>query len=298
MNKAQRDQDVEARLISRISQYFEGLERRVFRPADLREIVNTNAADWMLPAKLSSSRQFLKFLLERTQLKEVVVRADEFERHFTRYTWGEVRAYELALTLGKTPYLSHASAAFVHGLTEQIPKTIYINDEQTPKNFPPSSLTQAAIDRAFAGKQRTSKAIWSAGSTKILIVSGKNTGRLEVGQAVAPDGYLADVTKIERTLIDITVRPDYAGGPYYVRDIYAAARDRISMNVLVATLKKINHAYPYHQVIGFYLKRVGYEPSKLEPLKRLGLHWDFYLTYGMKEKDFDPEWRLYFPKGF
>jgi len=83
-----------------------------------------------------------------------------------------------------------------------------------------------------------------------------------------------------------------------VLDAYTAARGRVSLNVLVATLKKLAYAYPYHQVIGFYMQRAGYDPGKLEQLKRLGLDFDFYLAYGMRDRDRDSDWRLYIPKGF
>lgn len=72
----------------------------------------------------------------------------------------------------------------------------------------------------------------------------------------------------------------------------------MSVNVLVATLTKLDYAYPYHQVIGFYMQRAGYEPEKLEPLKRLGLNFDFYLAYGLRDCDFHSDWRVYIPKGF
>ena len=39
------------------------------------------------------------------------------------------------------------------------------------------------------------------------MISGKNTGRLEVSQLKALDGTLVDATKSERTLIDVAVRP-------------------------------------------------------------------------------------------
>ena len=72
----------------------------------------------------------------------------------------------------------------------------------------------------------------------------------------------------------------------------------MSLNVLVATLKKLAYVYPYHQVIGFYMQRAGYDTAQLDTLKRLGLQFDFYLTYGMRDKQLDPTWRLYLPKGF
>jgi predicted transcriptional regulator of viral defense system len=223
----------------------------------------------------------------------------EHLRGATRYVWGDFTPpFELALTIGKKPYLSHATAVYIHGLTDQIPKTIYINDEQSEKHFGPASLTQEAIDRAFARPPRTSRAVYTVDQLRFVVISGKFTGHLEVGQSATDDGIVADVTKLERTLIDIAVRPEYAGGPYSVLEAYKAAKDKISLNVLTATLKKLGHAYPYHQVIGFYLQKAGYDPAKLEPLKRLGMQFKFYLTHGMDGSDLDSDWQLHIPKGF
>jgi predicted transcriptional regulator of viral defense system len=55
-------------------------------------------------------------------------------------------------------------------------------------------------------------------------LSGKNTNRLEVSQLRDPQGQLVDATKLERTLIDIAVRPAYAGGVFEV--MTTRARDR------------------------------------------------------------------------
>jgi hypothetical protein len=46
-----------------------------------------------------------------------------------------------------------------------------------------------------------------------------------------------------------------------VLQAYTAARDRISVQVLVATLKKLEYVYPYHQVIGYLLAIPGADGS-------------------------------------
>ena len=46
------------------------------------------------------------------------------------------------------------------------------------------------------------------------------------------------------------------------------------------------------------MQRAGYDTAKLDQLKRFGLQFDFYLAYGMRDKELDPTWRLYLPKGF
>ena len=80
-------------------------------------------------------------------------------------------------------------------------------------------------------------------------------------------------------------------------EAYTTARDRVSVNTLVATLKKLAYVYPYHQAIGFLMERAGYPPERLEPLRKLEMRFDFYLCHGVKDKAYDSRWRLFFPKG-
>jgi hypothetical protein len=78
---------------------------------------------------------------------------------------------------------------------------------------------------------------------------------------------------------------------------YESAKERLSINKLLATVKRLDFIYPYHQAIGFYLEKVGYTKSQLEPFKKLGIDMDFYLAHDMKSRDFATEWRVYHPVG-
>lgn len=131
-----------------------------------------------------------------------------------------------------------------------------------------------------------------------VILNGKHSDRLEVGQVSAPKdtGEPLDVTKLERTLIDLVVRPAYAGGVKQVLAAFQRAKERMSVETLITTLKRLEYVYPYHQAIGFYMERAGYEPAKLAQLKNLGLEHDFYLAHGLKELIYDATWRLHRPK--
>src|SRR5205085_11677041 len=106
------------------------------------------------------------------------------------------------------------------------------------------------------------------------------------------------VTGIDRTLINIVVRQTYAGGVHEVLNAYRKAAAMVSVNRLTATLQKLSYTYPYHQAIGFYLKRAGYKQAQLDLLRRFPMDFDFYLTHQTKEKDYVKEWRLFVPKGF
>lgn len=282
--------------------FFEEASKRVYHVQDLKRILAENRTEWQL-ADSTNIDEFIKLLMTKGDLREVqIVPGEKYPnaRQYTRYTWGDVSPYSIGAALRKGAYLSHGTAVFLHGLNDQIPRrAIYVNLEQSPKPAPdPNSLTQASLTRAFKGKQRESSFVYHWNDVEFLILNGKHTDGLEVGMLEVAPGELVPVTKVERTLIDSTVRPTYAGGVYQVFEAYHRARDRASAATLIATLKKLNYLYPYHQAIGFYMQRAGFQPKQYERLKALGLEYDFYLAHGITDPAYDDEWRLFHPKGF
>lgn len=275
--------------------------RKVFTKGQLAELIGEGVESGRLPKSLTVERARLAVSdegLARVELIPVGTEgAPPVGAPVTRYVWGEPSMFEVGLSLRPDSYLSHASAVFLHGLSTQIPKTLYVNKEQTPKPAPKGALTQDGIDRAFRNTQRASKYVLTFGGYRFVIINGKWSNRLEVTETRGPNNERLSVTKLERTLIDIAVRPAYAGGVFEVLEAYRSAKDRVSLNTLIATLKALDYVYPYHQSIGFYLERAGYEPSKLEKLKSLGLRFDFYLSHRMGPTEFSSDWRIHFPKG-
>ncbi len=282
-----------------VEEFLDRKDQRVFSYQELSRLFNAQQSDLRIPGSTSFTR-FLTTLVEQSHIQEFVARRENrrsSEGAKKRYVWRHASPYSLGTALVKGSYLSHASAMFLHALTDQIPKTIYVNKEQSPKPTPRGSLSQPAIDRAFESSPRTSKYIFATSDYRYVLLSGKNTGRLEVTDVQDPFGDTVYTTKIERTLIDIVVRPTYSGGVFEVLRAYKTARDRISVNTLFAMLKKLQYVYPYHQSIGFLMERAGYSEAALAKCDRLGIQWDFYLHHKIKNPSFNERWRLHYPQG-
>lgn len=202
--------------------------------------------------------------------------------------------YHYAISLRRAAYLSHSSSMNLLGLTQQIPKIIYVNKEQSPKKKSLEPLTQESIDRAFSNQQRRSKYIFKIENYQIALLSGKssNNAGVEIDKV-----FNVPRTCLERTLIDITVRPRYAGGVFKVLEAFKSSIHDIDYSKLLTYLNQLDYKYPYHQSLGFYLDRAGANASNLKIFSDLGINFNFYLDYSIASPMFDDSWRVYFPLG-
>jgi len=279
-----------------IVEYFDSQGNKVYNISDISRILDNHRKFWRLPVNLKTE-DFAKLLLTYTQLKLHHFRF--VSKNTQRFTWGDISIYRIASSLEKDAYLSHYTAIYLHGLTDQIPKRIYVTHEQPKKPTANKKLSQADIDNAFHKPQRISNNVAKYKDCSICLLNGQFSNNLGVITTTNEAGETNVVTDIERTLIDITVRPAYSGGIYEVLSAYIKAAKRVSINKLTARLKTLDYIYPYHQAIGFYLEKAGnYRDAQIELLKGFDKKYDFYLDHAMEEVEYSKEWKLYFPKNF
>jgi len=273
---------------------LEESRKSVLKKADIERMLAENRAFWRL-AQSTTANAFIEFLLEKTDLQKH--RFGFPKRPTIRYSWRTASTFALVQSLNEDGYFSHLTALQLHGLTDQIPKTVYLNVEQKLRSGG-GTLTQAGINRAFASRCRVSANEAMFADQTVCLLNGGNTDALGVIDLALSDGTSVRVTNIERTLIDIVVRPIYSGGVEELLRAFHEASGKVSVNKMAAYLRQLNYTYPYHQSIGFLLERTGkYSATEISIFEQLPRDFDFSLIHQMKSPDFNQKWRLFVPKG-
>jgi hypothetical protein len=285
-----------------IIKYFESEPKKVFSYRQLSQLLYTQGrGEWLLPESMSPQR-FVDELIKHTPMRLVEILSVGHQTYTTtnlkRYIYGDVSPFEVALSIRSNTYLSHYSSIFLLGLTEQLPKAIYVTLEQSEKiNQQSLTIDQETIDQAFTKPQREPSFYYQYLDYRIILLNGKFSKKAGLSRSNTVFGVNLPITGLERTLVDITVRPAYAGGVTEVLKAYERAADTLSVNKLLSILAKLDYIYPYHQAIGFYLQKASiYKERQLALLKEKPQEYDFYLTYNIGEKEYSKEWRLYYPK--
>ncbi len=290
--------------IHKIQSTFGKSPTRILTRLQINEIITQSIDDWkvkkqknsptQIPLESLGQNKILRALIDKTDLQEVDLPFPY--RKIKRYTWGNLKTYEIIQSVDPKGYFSHYTAMELHGITEQTPKTIYFNIEQ-PTTGGSGDLTQEGINQAFKNKCRVSNNIIKFGDYRVCKLNGKNTHNLGVVN-VQIDNQNINMTDIERTLIDAAVRPIYSGGIGEIAKAYREAKN-ISIERIIAYLRELNFTYPYHQAIGYYLERTGnYSEGELEKLRSLPMPFKFYLNYQLKNPNYITKWKLYVPEGF
>lgn len=260
--------------------------------------------------KSASVSKFIDIIIDKLGLFEPIKILNEYKGEtVTRYiaTDIQISPYEIALSLLSKSFLSHYSALFVNDLTINNPKDIYINKEQSKKDFYSNNeqnISQGRIDYAFSKKMRRTNMIYSftfdETSYKVHVLNSKNTNNTGVVlKNVVGFSKPVRTTNIERTLIDATVRPGYSGGALEILEAFLRAKNELNSKQLWSYLKKFNYSYPYHKAIAFYLKYsdYSYKNELVDFCNNDNQNsLTFYLDYQMVSPQKDDELGIYFPK--
>lgn len=280
----------------KILEFFQKASYYAFTSVDLRNIFEKKRDSWKI-AQYRTYHDFIKVLEKNNTLHLHNLEGITGQEKKIWVKSGGTN-YDIGLTIKKGGYLSNYTAMQEHGLTLQIPKTIYVSVDKYQDIYSPSKvvLEQENVDEAFAKPQRTTSVVFQSKNDSFRYsFLQKKYSSINVG-VVTKNRYR--ITDIERTLIDIAVRPAYSGGIFEVLGAFENARDKVDVIKIYDYLNKLNYIYPYHQLIGFYMYKAEYSDQQLQLFYNKISPINFYLTYNLTSKKLDPTWKIYYPMGF
>ncbi len=242
---------------------------------------------------------FLKFLLNNKIYEDKII-FNFPSKKYTRYFVKTPNLFEAIQSISTKAYFSHYTAVEYHNLTNNLPKTIFINIEKSKplKEVTKKSLSQEEINKAFYMPPRISKNLTIKGIYTINLLQSKYSNNLGIINTNYHNINI-NITNIERTLIDITVSPYYCGGCYEVLNAYKKAKGRVNIKKMHEILLKLDYIYPHHQAIGFYLEKAGYSEKDLSFFD-YNKNLRFFIQRELKEKNrkYSERWNLFYPEFF
>lgn len=250
-----------------------------------------NRNNWKISAD-TDIEDFIYFCINNNILKESpLIFPKRIVRRYTKYK-NPASKEAIALSLSKDAYFSHYTAVMIHDLSYNVAKNIYVSTESTKKIKTSQALIQQNIDKSFQKRMRTTSRIAEYQNSYIYWLESKNYNKLGI---IEKNKY--KYTDLERTLLDILMRPGYSGGIKEVIDIFSNSKTKLSINRLYKYIKKMDPIYPYHQSIGFILEYIGLEGKLVDMFNKLGCQYDFYLDYNMdiEKCSYSKKWRIYYP---
>jgi hypothetical protein len=273
-----------------LAKYLHKQKTNIYNTDKLSELIRDLSIAICQPID-AQPEAYIEWLVENNQLYRLDI-LKKPHGAIERYAISIPTHMELGLSIRSGCYFSHLTAAYLHGLITWEPTLLCLSKEGTPgEAIQVVELEQESIDAAFAKEQRSSGIEYEWRGKTYLQVAARNTGMLGVEEK---NGLL--VTSIERTLIDLMVRPLYGGGAKIIAEIFKTAREQCSVESLISMFDAIPFIYPYHQSLGWYLSAAGYETRGINELRKRPMPYIFYVDYRMKNPKFSSAWNLYYPK--
>ena len=167
-----------------------------------------------------------------------------------------VHEFEVAMNLANPAAISHWLAMNHHGLTEQIPRTIFV-----------LTTTESSFPRVRGIKSRgVSYRGYKSGNASYRFIQVKpehffGTEEILIGNT------LVSITDMERTLLDGLCRPQYCGGFEEVLYAFNTTEDRLNIKRIVEYALRLSGAAAKR--LGWILEYWGYDFSEFSELAEL-----------------------------
>lgn len=282
----------------------EKLVQRLRTP--LREQRFRQVAEDILPmTRYRSTIPFIHALLAEGVVRKQILKARNGKTIslYSSHPLEEFGPYELAWAMYPRGYFCNLTAIFHHGLTDQVPNSVYVCHEtlQVQHANPAGTPSESMVRSAFIQPHRHTNHVFDFRGPELVVLSrALNSDHGVVAtrnQSPCPVG--SRVAGLERALIDSVVAPQYNGGITSLPAYFTAARDKLQIDKLLEIYRKLKFVYPYAQSIGFLLELSGMSEQADRIRKVYPPRQRFFLDHNAKSSwIYNERWMIYSPKEF
>lgn len=187
--------------------------------------------------------------------------------------------FEIAMALADPAAVSHWSALHHHGLTEQVPRKVFV-----------LTTTEVSTPRARGAKARPQGGGYLIGGTAYEFVRVAPERFFGTEQMWIGDARVT-FTDPERTLLDGLSRPQFCGDFAEVLHAFEARRSNLVLGRILEYALRLDAA-PAKR-LGWVLEHQGMDPSRLEQLLAVPIRGYRKLDpTGPRQGPCDPRWMI------
>lgn len=236
-----------------------------------------------------SSRRFFDLLQNRLGLKTYSVSSEKINK--VRYTlYPDINIYDFVSTFEKQGFFSMTTALNIQQLSNQKENFVFFSKELSLKNYSENNLlTQKDIDLAYQKGYRFTRSIASYKDRHVIYLTPKNTTRFEV---IEYNGYA--VSSVHRAFVEMLMNVQYFKNFDTVIKIFEPLKDKLDPKRVFDVIKSFDPIYPYYQLVGFSLEKVGFAKKNLVLFKEQVGDLKFFTEKNKHEYVFDDYWNIYY----
>lgn len=160
--------------------------------------------------------------------------------------------FEIAMALVQPAAVSHWSAMSHHGLTDQVPRRVFV------------LTTARSVPRARSKKTSRDESGYLVGGTVYQFVQVKPERFFGIEQVWVNESRIA-ITDPERTLLDGLMAPQYCGDFAEVLHAFELRAPKLDVERIIGYALKLDAATAKR--LGWILERQGIASDRLEPLR-------------------------------
>ncbi|MFW3371397.1 hypothetical protein ACN9J5_01145 [Aliarcobacter butzleri] len=260
-------------------------KKAFFSINDITSILDELKEENLVSNSLTQNDFYLKLLDDGLVAHTITIR--DIEK--IRYTLNkEFNIYDFVYSLEKNGFFSMFTSLNIQGLTNFRDNFIFISKERMKRvNFKSKDITQEAIDKAFTNKPRRTKAYATIYNYNIVILESNNTQEIGI---IKYKGY--KISSINRVFVEIISNIQYSKTPDDVIYEFKNLKDKLDINEIFNIIEKFDFVYPYYQLAGYYLEKIGFLKEELSKFFNKKTDLIFYTIKNKEKYTLDEYWAI------